>query len=103
MTEDLLVDLAKSKEHLVHCVDAVPCLTPNSLPFRVLESRFLRAKEIMAAQGLYEEDYPALERYAGSPSGERLLRDLAGNAFSSTVAMAVSLACLVHCSALMDA
>ena len=47
----------------------------------------------MFVQGLWTRDFPAMSAFSDEAS---LLSDLAGNAFTSTVCMAVILGTLVH-------
>ena len=66
-----------------------------SLLYRVKEKRVLEPMEAMALQGIFPEDFPAMRPFSETkPKG--LMRDLAGNAFSSTVCMAVLVAGFVH-------
>jgi len=85
--KDVVVDVAKSEERAPVCIGATPCIVPNSLPYRVKTQRVLTPEQVHACQGIYPEDFPALRKYAQTKAG--LTRDLAGNAFSTTVCMAV--------------
>ncbi len=91
---DVIVDVTRSVERAVYCVGASPCLLPNSLPYRCLSGRVLSPLETMACQGLFVEDFGLLETWGLDPSKARLLRDLAGNSFTSSVCMSVLLACM---------
>ena len=51
------------------------------------------ALDKMCVQGLWPRDFPAMSAFSDKAS---LLSDLAGNAFTSTVCMAVALGTLVH-------
>ncbi|CAK0790294.1 unnamed protein product [Prorocentrum cordatum] len=53
-----------------------------------------RGEEVHAVQGIFKEDFPALARWGKEK--KILTRDLAGNAFSTTVCMAVAIAVLCH-------
>jgi len=92
--QDILIDVAKSEERAPKCVNATSCIVPNSLPYRCKTSSILTPIQVCAVQGIFQEDFPALLRY-GTEKGN-LVRDLAGNAFSTTVCMAVTICCLLH-------
>ena len=91
----LAVDVGQSVGRGHFCVNgASPCLLPNSkiqLAFKAgksIKRRILGIEELMALQGLFREDFPALPAWA---TERRVLsRDLLGNAFTTTVLMAVS-------------
>ena len=91
----LVVDVGQSVGRGHFCVNgASPCLLPNSkiqLAFKAgksIKRRILGIEELMALQGLFREDFPALPAWA---TERRVLsRDLLGNAFTTTVLMAVS-------------
>lgn len=92
--EEVVVDVGKSLERAVYCVGATPCVVPNSHPYRVKKDKILSPEQVHAVQGIFKEDFPALARW-----GEKkriLTRDLAGNAFSTTVCMAVAIVALCH-------
>lgn len=93
-SQDVLIDIAKSAGRAPFCLDAAACVVPNSRPFRRKTGLILSAEQVHAVQGIYKEDFPALERWCWEKEG--LARDLAGNAFSTTVCMAVAIACLAH-------
>ena len=91
---DVFIDIAKSEARVPVCTNATSCIVPNSRPYRLLESRILQPEEVMALQGIWEEDFPALSSFAQKKM--TLVRDLAGNAFTTTVCMAVLIAALTH-------
>jgi len=90
--QDIVVDVAKSESRCPFCEDATPCIVPNSLPFRVTRGHVLNEEMVHCVQGIYKEDFPALAKWAKEKKS--LTRDLAGNAFSTTVCMAVAISCL---------
>ncbi|CAK0808227.1 unnamed protein product [Prorocentrum cordatum] len=92
--EEVVVDVGKSLERAVYCVGAAPCVVPNSRPCRVKKDKLLSPEQVHAAQGIFKEDFPALARWGKEK--KILTRDLAGNAFSTTVCMAVAIAVLCH-------
>jgi hypothetical protein len=94
--KDVLVDIAKSAERAAFCLDAAPCLTGNSLMWRSSTGRVLCGTEAMALLGLFEDDVPDMRRLSATASGLRLLRDMAGNAFATTVCLGVLFACIAH-------
>ena len=62
-----------------------PCLCPNGRVWSTLRGRLLTGREKMSLQGLVcGDDYPAWQSFS-----DRQLSDLAGNAFSTTVCLAV--------------
>lgn len=91
---DTVIDVAKSEQRAPVCQGAAPCIVPNSLPFVIGESRVLSASEVLAAQGVFQEDFPRLHDFAAAKPN--LVRDLAGNAFSSSVCLAVATSVLSH-------
>ena len=94
-----LVDLAKGwSTGAPYCLAATPCVVPNSLPYRLKETAVLSPMQLCCVQGIWQKDFPALSWYAKEK--RCLTRDLAGNAFSSTVCMAVVIACLTHAPSL---
>ena len=95
---DVFVDVSKSEERAPRCLNATPCVVPNSLLYRLREAAFLSPRQVCCVQGIWLEDFPALGRYAEEKPG--LTRDLAGNAFSTTVCMAVVIACFAHAPSL---
>ena len=91
---DLVVDIAKSEDRGSFGVGVVSCLVPNSRPYRHKTSSLLTPAQVHAVQGIFKSDFPAMESWA--QERKRLTRDLAGNAFSTTVCMAVIISCLLH-------
>ncbi|CAK0859425.1 unnamed protein product, partial [Prorocentrum cordatum] len=93
--EDLVVDVGKSVDRLHYCVGgAAPCVVPNSRTYRVRQEKVLSPEQCHAVQGIFKSDFPALKRWAKEK--KTVTRDLAGNAFSTTVCMAVALVALCH-------
>lgn len=90
--EDIVVDLGQGVERAPYCSDGAPCIVPNGKPYRVNKGYVLSAEQVLCCQGVYREDFPALPRWAKEE--RTVARDLAGNAFSTTVCMAVMIACL---------
>lgn len=95
--KDIMIDVAKSEYRAPSCIGAASCIVPNSLPYRVRHGSILTPEQVHCVQGIYVEDFPALRRYASEK--HCLTRDLAGNAFSTTVCMAVLISCLAHAPA----
>eukprot|EP00403_Amphidinium_massartii_P023868 CAMPEP_0178398908 /NCGR_PEP_ID=MMETSP0689_2-20121128/15010_1 /TAXON_ID=160604 /ORGANISM="Amphidinium massartii, Strain CS-259" /LENGTH=451 /DNA_ID=CAMNT_0020019675 /DNA_START=63 /DNA_END=1418 /DNA_ORIENTATION=+ len=93
-----IVDIAKSDERAPVCVGATSCIVPNSKPYHVGLQRVLTPEEVLRMQGIYREDFPALIPMLKERGGPNLARDLAGNAFTSTVCMAVLIAVLAKVS-----
>jgi DNA-cytosine methyltransferase len=91
---DVIADINKGELRGAHGADVAPTIVANSLPYRVKEKRVLEPMESLALQGIFPEDFPAMEDF--STGSETFLRDLAGNAFSTTVCMAMMLAALCH-------
>ena len=92
---DIVIDLAKSSSRSSSCVNASPCVLPNSKLWLVREGRFMAPRECLALQGIWATDFLALDRWAHQPGKMTLLRDLAGNAFSTPVCMTVCLAVIM--------
>ena len=93
-SQDWVIDVSKSSFRASSCLDACPCLVPNSRPYRQTVRKVLGPLQVLGLQGIWQVDFPQLAQAAhDSP---RLLRDIAGNAFTSTVALSVCLAALVH-------
>ena len=92
---DVIVDINKGETRGSHGVNVAPTIVANSLPYRVKEKRVLEPMESMALQGIFPEDFPAMRSLSDSMP-VTVMRDLAGNAFSSTVCMAVLVAGFVH-------
>ena len=89
--DDVYVDIVKSQYRAPICDGALPCILPNSKPFRVQCGGIASHLDKMFVQGLWRRDFPAMSDFKAS-----LLSDLAGNAFTSTVCMAVAVGTLVH-------
>ena len=93
-SQDWVIDVSKSSGRAPTCLDACPCLVPNSRPYREKAGRLLGPLQVLGLQGIWQVDFPHLEQAArDSP---RLVRDIAGNAFTATVALSVCLAAFVH-------
>ena len=93
VNKDIIVDVGKkSGPKVTYGVCATPCIFPNSSLYRVSSKRILSIYEMLCVQGIYAEDFPALSNFV--LANTTLVRKLAGNAFSSTVCMAVIICCL---------
>jgi hypothetical protein len=92
--KDIVCDVGKSESRVPHCIGATTCIVPNSQPYRMRTESILTAEQMHCVQGIYKSDFPALAKYAKQKTV--LTRDLAGNAFSTTVCMAVVISGLVH-------
>lgn len=97
---DVVVDVGKSAQRAPFCQNATPCIVPNSLPYRIKKAQFLSGEQVHCVQGIYKQDFPALAKWAQEK--KTLTRDLAGNAFSTTVCMAVAISCLAYAPLLGD-
>mmetsp|Transcript_14282 Transcript_14282/g.33747 ORF Transcript_14282/g.33747 Transcript_14282/m.33747 type:complete len:454 (+) Transcript_14282:95-1456(+) len=93
-----IIDIAKSDHRAPVCIGATSCIVPNSKPYYVGFQRVLTPEEVLKVQGIYSEDFPALSKMLKEKGGPNLARDLAGNAFTSTVCMAVLIATLSNCT-----
>jgi site-specific DNA-cytosine methylase len=91
---DMIVDISKTAERAPACFFAVPCLLPNSLLYRVNTGCIMTPEQMLCLQGIYGADFPALKKYAKTKGP--LVRDLAGNAFSTPVFLAVLISILEH-------
>ena len=63
-SKDVFVDVSKSEKRAPRCLDATPCVVPNSLPYRLKEAAFLSPQQVCCVQGIWQEDFPALSQYA---------------------------------------
>ena len=86
---DLVVDIAKSVSRAPWCVQATPCVLPNSRLHWWRQQRVLDAREMAALQGIWPRDFPALESWCKSDKRSLVVRDMAGHAFTSTICTAV--------------
>jgi site-specific DNA-cytosine methylase len=77
----------RTREHRMHCS---PCILPGNL-WHTTRRRWLLGREKLRLQGIFEQDMVDM-----SVATEKTLGDLAGNAFSATVAAANILAALIH-------
>ena len=80
------------------CIGATPCALPN---FRLRwrrQQRVLDARELSALQGIWTRDCVAFELWCQSEKQSWALMDLAGNAFTTTVCIAVRLGVMVAIS-----
>jgi hypothetical protein len=84
-TADLVVDIAKSVSRAPWSVPATPCVLPNSRLHWRRQQRVLDAHEMAALQGIWPRDFPALESWRKSDKRSLVVRDMAGNAFTSTI------------------
>ena len=95
---DLVVDISKSAGRAPWCVGATPCVLPNSRLHWRREKRVLDAREMAALQGIWPRDFPVLESWCQSEKRSLVVRDMAGNAFTSTICTAVCLGVMVAIS-----
>ena len=58
----------------------------------------LDAREMAALQGIWPRDFPALEPWSQSDKLSLVVKDMAGNAFTSTICTAVRLGVMVAIS-----
>ena len=63
---DLVVDIAKSVSRAPWCVQATPCVLPNSRLHWRRQQRVLDAREMVALQGIWPRDFPAHESWCKS-------------------------------------
>lgn len=95
LKQNLVVDVGKSVDRLHYCLGgAAPCVVPNSRTYRVMQKKVLSPEQCHALQGIFKSDFPALATWA--KENKKITRDLAGNAFSTTVCVAVVLVALCH-------
>ena len=95
---DLVIDVAKSAGRAPWCIGATPCVMPNSRLHWRRQHRVLGAHEMAGLQGIWPRDFTALESWCQSDTRSRVLMDMAGNAFTSTVCAAVCLGVMVAIS-----
>lgn len=92
--KDVVVDVGKTEARAPLGISATSCVVPNSELYRLRTKSTLTPEQVHCVQGIYKEDFPALASYASK--NKILTKDLAGNAFSTTVCMAVAISCLAH-------
>ena len=95
----LVVDVGQSVRHLHFCDNsAAPCILPNSKIFgKVGRSwQVLSIEQLMALQGIFKEDFKELSAWAKEKGKRGTSRDLIGNAFTTTVLLAVSMCALAE-------
>ena len=92
---DLVVEISKSVGRAPWCIGATPCALPKSRLHWRRQQRVLEACEMVAFQGIWTRDVVALESWCQSEKQSRVLMDLAGNAFTTTVCIAVCLGVMV--------
>ena len=92
----LVVDVGQSGNRAGNfCVDgAAPCLLPNSKILVHRGRKILSIQELMALQGIFKADFPKLDKWAQEQ--KTLIRDLTGNAFSTTTCLAVALGAIAE-------
>ena len=95
---DLVDDISKSTYRAPWCIGATPCVLPNFRLHWRREQRALDAREMCAMQGIWTRDSVAPESWCKSEKQSRVLMDLAGNAFITTVCIAVCLGVMVAIS-----
>jgi len=77
----------RTREHRMHCS---PCILPGNL-WHTTRRRWVSGREKLRLQGIFENDVKDL-----SVVSEKTLGDMAGNAFSATVAAANIFAAMIH-------
>ena len=90
----LVVDVGQSVGRWHFCGNgASPCILPNSKIYgKVGRSwQVLGVEQLMALQGIFKEDFKELPAWAKTRGKRGTSRDLIGNAFSSTVLLAVGM------------
>ena len=92
---ELVVDIAKSVSRAPWSVQATPRVLPNSRLHWRRQQRVLDAHEMAALQGIWPRDFPAIESWRKSDKRLLVVRDVAGNAFTSTIFTAVRLGVMV--------
>ena len=94
--EGLVVDISKSAGRAPWCAGAAPCALPKSRLYWRQRQCVLGPRQLAALQGIWPADFPGLAAWCEDRS--RVVTDMAGNAFTSTVCMAVCLAVLLAIS-----
>ena len=92
--KDVFLDLAKSVYRTDMCDGAITCVRPNSKIWSVKRKRYITPKEKLMCQGVFLEDFPFLDAFCQQHAP--LCADLAGNAFSASVCIALFLSLLAH-------
>lgn len=96
--EGLVIDISKSAGRTPWCAGATPCVLPNSRLYVRHVQCVLGPREAAALQGLWPADFRALSAWCEDKHRSRVVADMAGNAFTSTVCMAVCFAVFLSIS-----
>ena len=90
--EGLVIDISKSAGRASWCAGATPCVLPKSRLYWRHVQCVLGPREVAALQGIWPADVRGLSVWCEDKHRSRVVADMAGNAFTSTVCMAVSFA-----------
>ena len=95
LDREIFVDLAKT--YLDTCCGASTCLRPTSRPYLYKQQRFITGEEALGLQGILPDDFPYMKTLIENGK-DHFMRDLAGNAFTSSACAAALLAFCSHCT-----
>lgn len=87
------------EESLESSLDVTTCVRPTHAIYAVGLGRYLTGAEYLCAQGIWKVDSENLPLWNEMAADLKWARNIAGNAFSSTVAQATFLASLIACDA----
>ena len=96
--EGLVIDVSKSAGRAPWCAGATPCVLPNSRLYWRHVQRVLGPREVAALQGIWPAEFGCLSAWRDDLHRSRVVADMAGNAFTSTVCMAVPFAVFLSIS-----
>lgn len=90
---DHFIQVDQSGHRMRHTIGVTPCIVPKGL-YVCTKSRSLLSGESMAAlQGISRRE---LEAYKLCELSDRMLGNIAGNAFTASVATVFLIACVLH-------
>ena len=96
--EGLVVDLRGSEGRAPWCAGAAPCVLPRSRLYWQHGQCVLGPRQSAALQGIWPADFAGVVEWCEDQRRSHVVMDIAGNAFTSTVCMAVCLAVLLAIS-----
>ena len=98
--DDYVADVAKSDTRVPVSLRSVPCVVPNSRMYRPRTGQRLLPRGMLALQGIFPHDFPALQSDVGGGHCGHWA-SLAGNAMTTTVVLAVFTATCAHAPELL--
>eukprot|EP00435_Cladocopium_sp_Y103_P053965 s287_g17.t1 len=88
---------SRSADAIESALDVLTCVRPTHDIYSIGLGRYVSARELLGAQGIWQVDSENIKAFAKMTSSTKFAQDMAGNAFSSTACQAAFLASLVVC------